>query len=890
MAAFFIKSFGGVSPKTPPRYLQDSQAQVAINCPVFAGSLVPLPDVGTAVTTLTKAGTPQTIYRFGQDVESDGLYWFSWNYDVDVCRGQVSGDPVEWTFYTGDGAPKATYNGIALSGTNLPSASIPLGVPSPLNAPDATPDRSFDPTTDYQAVLVLDTVALGNLTTSGAEISIDNGATYTTVDLSSLPATNRQDYVATQVDAVAGVSAVVKGLTVEITSDAYGPTASVIFRGITAVSDPVVDETTAFTYTAGYDKTATGTTFEQPLLVIPRTVWAQISTGDTVKFRATKNSNDLELRFSQATTGTFASATAFRDWVVTTKGFTDLVLTVYGDCVVVTPIDDVSAVYGRSKIVGGVTIAGAIQFGIGKLEPNTVGYESPVRVGKGDPGTAKLIITAAEFNTYFKGKYASTVINGGDEGRSPVGSNLDSTIFPGLGTARALDPDNRTAYIIEAGAGTGSSFRLRSGTYGTTTSTSYVTLSAVGSEDTSSVAEARVYTYTWVSKIATFEFESGPSDPSLSADVFKGQSVTLSKLEQPTVSGGSYYVTRGAVQYQVTARRIYRSVNGVYLFVAEIGPDKTSFVDELAAEDLSEEMTVTGWALPPANLTGLINMPNGIMAGFVGRDVYFCDPYHPHAWPEGYIQTVDYPVVGLGRMDTTLAVLTKGVPYFIQGSHPDSMVVVKSDIQQACASKRSIVSINGTVLYASPDGLVMLSTAGSKVITDNMFTRAQWQSLNPSSIHAYQHDSKYVAFYDTGTVQGGFMYDMISGQFIFHDIYATAGYNDLVRDYLYLAFPDRTIKKWFEGSDKAYTWRSKIFTMPRVVGFGCAQIEADAYPVTAKFYCDDAVTPYFTQVVSSRNYFRLPVKQGRDFEIQLEGTAEVFAVNIAQAPEELADA
>lgn len=877
MAAFGTKSFGGVSPKTPPRYLQDSQAQVAINCPVFAGSLVPLPDVGTAVTTLTKAGTPQTIYRFGQDVDSDSNYWFSWNYDVDVCRGQVSGDPVEWTFYTGDGAPKATYNGIALSGTNLPSASIPLGVPSPLNAPDATPDREFDPTTDYQAVLVLDTVALGNLTTAGAEVSIDNGTTYTNVSLSALPATNRQDYVAAQVDAVAGVSAVVKGLTVEITSDAYGPTANIVFRGITG-STTSEDLTSTFTYSYTAPSVFPGAEQDQAFYKIDSYRWPSISGTTNIRIRATRPSDgDMADVYNATYNGSFATAVNFADWLNSVMDG-KLVATAYGEWVALTP-----GTWGVSTSAR----VGKIQFAIGNGKDSAADQERVVPAAN-TVQRSSVIITKTEFDTYFKDKYVSVVIDGGNEERRKVGSTFDSLSIPGL-VFDYVD-SKRTAVRFVGTGGPSASIVLKAGSYGTSTSTSYSTLSAIGSEDTSSVAETRVYTYTWVSKIATFEFESGPSDPSLSADVFKGQSVTLSKLEQPTLSSGLYYVTRSGVQYQVTARRIYRSVNGVYLFVAEIGPDKTSFVDTLAADDLSEEMTVTGWALPPANLTGLINMPNGIMAGFVGRDVYFCDPYHPHAWPEGYIQTVDYPVVGLGRMDTTLAVLTKGVPYFIQGSHPDSMVVVKSDIQQACASKRSIVSISGTVIYASPDGLVMLSTAGSKVITDNMFTRAQWQSLNPSSIHAYQHDSKYVAFYDTGTVQGGFMYDLISGQFIFHDIYATAGYNDLVRDYLYLAFSDRTIKKWFEGSAKTYTWRSKIFTMPRVVGFGCAQVEAAAYPVTAKFYCDNSTTPYHTQTVTSRDYFRLPVKQGRDFEVQLEGTAEVFALLVTQAPEELADA
>ncbi len=126
MAAFFIKSFGGVSPKTPPRYLQDSQAQVALNCPVFAVALVPLPGLtASPVTTLTNIGAEiRTIYRYGQDDPSDLLYWFAWDRDVDVARGQIAGDPVEWTFFTGDGYPKAIYKDIAHTSAPYPSSSL----------------------------------------------------------------------------------------------------------------------------------------------------------------------------------------------------------------------------------------------------------------------------------------------------------------------------------------------------------------------------------------------------------------------------------------------------------------------------------------------------------------------------------------------------------------------------------------------------------------------------------------------------------------------------------------------------------------------------------------------------------------------------------------------
>ncbi len=89
MAVLQIKSFGGISPKVPPRYLQDSQAQTALNSSLFNGALQPLQDIGSAVATLAKTGVPQTIYRFGQDVVSDSQYWFHWTTDVNVCFHSV---------------------------------------------------------------------------------------------------------------------------------------------------------------------------------------------------------------------------------------------------------------------------------------------------------------------------------------------------------------------------------------------------------------------------------------------------------------------------------------------------------------------------------------------------------------------------------------------------------------------------------------------------------------------------------------------------------------------------------------------------------------------------------------------------------------------------------
>ena len=68
-----------------------------------------------------------------------------------------------------------------------------------------------------------------------------------------------------------------------------------------------------------------------------------------------------------------------------------------------------------------------------------------------------------------------------------------------------------------------------------------------------------------------------------------------------------------------------------------------------------------------------LQMANGMMAGFFGRTVCFCEPYRPHAWPEKYQVTVDSDIVALAAVGTTLFILTKGAPHWAQGSSPDAM-------------------------------------------------------------------------------------------------------------------------------------------------------------------------------------------------------------------------
>jgi hypothetical protein len=406
-----------------------------------------------------------------------------------------------------------------------------------------------------------------------------------------------------------------------------------------------------------------------------------------------------------------------------------------------------------------------------------------------------------------------------------------------------------------------------------------ITASIVGTG--TGTAETRVYVYTYVTALGE---EGTPSPISNAVDVKFGQTVNLSGMS--VAPSGNY---------NITSKRIYRSVTGTkgtdYLFVAEIGVATQTYVDSVLAANLGEVCPSKTWEPPPEGLQGLTMMANGIMAGFVGRDVYFSEPYKPHAWPVQYVQSVDYPVVAIGAFGASLAVGTTGNPYVINGVDPMQMTVVKVETPQSCVSKRSLVAMNGGVMYASPDGIVLINGSGIQLVTQQIMTKDDWQTYKPTSITASQLDGRYYAFYDNGTTQGGFVLDLTGegATFWLTDQYCTAAYSDIRSDSLYLA-QGSAIKKWDYGSTPlTYKWKSKIFVTPQPINMMTAQVFATAYPVTFKTYADGILK--LTKSVTNERPFKLPSGfKSKEWEIELSGTNPVNSVYMASSVYELKQA
>lgn len=457
------------------------------------------------------------------------------------------------------------------------------------------------------------------------------------------------------------------------------------------------------------------------------------------------------------------------------------------------------------------------------------------------------------------------------------GDTSERTFFTGDGIPQATDNA-----LMAASDGR---YPNRSLMLGVPQPTQPLTVAAEGTADDNPTTETRVYTYTIVNGWGEESQPYTDVTSSMEVDVQSGQHV---RVTFPSIPTGAY---------DPRYRRLYRSVNGVFLLVyatlndgtvtADIPVSADFVLDQADPDELAEELPSLAWQVPPPNLKGLTGLPGGVLAGFAGIDVYFSEPYRPFAWPRQYNQTVGYSIVGLGSIDTTLVVLTTGKPYFIQGASPDAMVVVEADVSQACVSKQSIVSMDGAVIYASPDGLIALAPGGSTNITEQVFGKHQWQELfKPESIRAYSYEGKYIAFYDNGTAQGGFVFDRRAGTFTLHGMYAEGGYSDLKTDTLYLAI-DNHIHKWDSGAPLTYTWKSKKFTFPDLVSFTCYRINAEAYPVRARFFRDGVL--YHEFLVPNRNIQRLPAGYGHDFEVEVTSEHELFNIQIARSPREIAD-
>lgn len=395
-----------------------------------------------------------------------------------------------------------------------------------------------------------------------------------------------------------------------------------------------------------------------------------------------------------------------------------------------------------------------------------------------------------------------------------------------------------------------------------------------------------LYCYTYVT---SFDEESEPSPLSNALLWSEGLDVTLSGFALPPAGRA------------IDRQRIYRSqmnaLGETQLFlIKERVASAANFTDVVANNPIQELLPSLDYNPPPAGLSGLVAMPNGMMAAFSGKSLYFCEPYRPHAWPEKYILSTDFEIVGLGVFGSSLAVLTVGQPYIVTGTAPDSMQMEKLEINLPCLSARGIVDLGYSIAYPSPDGLVIINTSGAQLVSRSLFTRDQWQRLNPSSFVSSVYAGRYVASYTPlSGAAATIILDLAGDQFFVSHApqHATAMFSEIGTGALYFVV-GTTIYEWDALTEPpaALVWRSKQFVLNGHTNFSAFLADVEAVPgdhdttFTARIYADGALKATIDTINEPA---RLPGGfLARTWEIEVETNAKVTALALANAPYEFA--
>jgi hypothetical protein len=351
-----------------------------------------------------------------------------------------------------------------------------------------------------------------------------------------------------------------------------------------------------------------------------------------------------------------------------------------------------------------------------------------------------------------------------------------------------------------------------------------LTASLSGTATPGAQGTTRIYVYTYVT---AFGEESEPCPPS--ADVFwtPGQTVTLSGFLVPPAGRN------------ITLQRIYRAQTGKtgtsLYFIAERPASANNFVDNVSPESLQEVIPSVGWTAPPADLTGLISLPNGMMAAFHGKELCFSEPWRPHAWPDAYKLTMDYPIVGLGAFGSSVVVTTKGTPYIVTGTEPESMASERIEENLPCINARGIVDLGYMVVYPSGDGLVQVTSAGARIFSTSLFSRDDWLRLNPANMAASHYNGRYFTTYGYSDLAnneyiGAFIIDMTGEQpyLLRTNSRGDALYYDLPSGQLYMLV-GAVVYEWdsLQMPNAIQQWKSKLVVMPKPTNFGAILVEAD---------------------------------------------------------------
>lgn len=275
------------------------------------------------------------------------------------------------------------------------------------------------------------------------------------------------------------------------------------------------------------------------------------------------------------------------------------------------------------------------------------------------------------------------------------------------------------------------------------------------------------------------------------------------------------------------------------------------FTDNISDADIpGDECISADWLPPPTDLIGIFSLPNGCSVGFRGKKLRLSEPYQPHAWPDKYEYGTDYDIVGAAAYGSTIVAATAGNPYIADGNDPEAMSLQKVGEIWPGLSKRSVTAVADGVIYASAYGQIYVGMRGAMIWTADLFTRREWEPLNPASmVCAVAEGRVFIAHQPVGQpVQMLVIHPGERAALGTSNVPSTELYVDPKSGVFHIV--DAVgIQQWDAkvGEFLTWTWASRETVFPSKVNLGAAKIEfegsatpADQIAAAEKYLADIA--------------------------------------------------
>lgn len=410
-------------------------------------------------------------------------------------------------------------------------------------------------------------------------------------------------------------------------------------------------------------------------------------------------------------------------------------------------------------------------------------------------------------------------------------------------------------------------------------------VSYITQPDKSVETSARNYVYTYVNWLGE---ESAPSYASSMLVVNDGQAVTVSGWEAP--SG----------EYRVESVRVYRLVTGFrtgaekeqdivsdYLLLTEVPISQSHIVDTTKDEGLGQALATREVREPPADLKGIVAVDNtNVLAGFSGNKVYFSKNHQPWNWALELELTLDDNIVHMAQDDGELYVSTTGRPYTIDGTPAcgdrQCRPVVRSDYpfpDIACGYAHSAIATPFGMVYASTDGLVLLSKSKAPtIITNNVLATDDWRKCRPETtrlayyagnLFCVTESVSFILLMDGGTYG-------TDGEYAFMSTISDKPIDMVLTDSgeLLMLMDDGSLNQWNSGNKlRPYKWVSAPIQYGNRGWFTAGRVRLQG---SVNFTVISERGNAYSRMVTLDRSFRLPrFGASRDYKVMFEGTGEV---------------